>query len=194
MRQMLLPVRDDSRWSREAPQEPAAGRALARATSRPAWRGSFPAEADRSPTEAPRWPSSGLEAEQASGYAPIPDKTEMAPPPQQRAWGSSLYRDALNFEKSVGLNQICASSVHRAHDLRRAPHPPRTECRALASSIPAAAGQWPMPDVGHSYWGCSSSILRMKHSCEPIDVRTGLGVQLRCWNVRCQVSPALVAW
>jgi hypothetical protein len=119
-------------------------------------------------------------------------RQELTPPPEQRAWGSSLYRDALNFEKGVGLNQICASSVHRAHDLRRVPHPPRTECRAPASSIPAAAGQWPMPDVGHSYWGCSSSILRMKHSCEPIDVRTGLWAQLHCWNVRCLVSPALV--
>jgi hypothetical protein len=40
--------------------------------------------------------------------------------------------------------------------------PPERECQARASSIPVSAGCWPMPDVGHSYWGCSSSILRKK--------------------------------
>lgn len=161
---------DGSRSRREARRKRAAGSSPALATWRPAWRDSFRAEADRSWTEAPRWPASGFEADQASGYAPVSDETVYGSAARGQSLREFLLLWCVDFEeerrRSVGLNLICASSVHRAHDSCRAPHPPGTECRARASSIPAAAGQWPMPDVGHSYWGCSSSILRRKHSLQ----------------------------
>jgi hypothetical protein len=99
---------------------------------------------------------------------------ETTPLPGHTARENPSSRSALNSKKErnghAGLNQTCGSSVHRARGSCRAAHPRAPECRALASSTPVFAGQWPMPDVGHSYWGRSSSILRMKHSCKPKSV------------------------
>lgn len=75
-----------NRSSQEARRRRAAGSSPGMATWRPAWRGSFPAEADRSWTEVPRWPASGFEAEQASGYAPGSDEAGDS----SAAWGQSL--------------------------------------------------------------------------------------------------------
>jgi hypothetical protein len=188
-----------NRWSRESRSGLPWRRSRAKPTSLPAWQGSFQGRPGCRKTISRLWHASGFGAGLPSGYPPAASRTgKMRQPPARHFWTfSGRLRIGLEQRRNDNGRVSWTYASRRRHEGSRdhAERPPERECQARASSIPVSPGHWPMPDVGHSCWGCSSSILRRKHNRKPKSifwrpmVRLLLELTMQdCLCIRCLVQ------